>query len=362
MNFIKRSIVLKEIESGFSIGTKSLSGIARLEFESGVLDFYLTLVSIRPIDNGEYFVGILNDQNNMSLLNLGKRPSSFHSMLEPFDPSNGFAIGLILIKDDIPLTIAFAKEQTFNLSLTDFKRALADKCLSTHKFKLKEPSPTNPPIYEPHPDDTPNAPIEEPIDEPTETPLDDKIFNVYNDEAVATENYFDFSDVETKLNLIKEYDFASLQPENELPFNQSQEKAEECTNFPDRAQNETNLNFGKKTEKERPYYQSVQTELNAVLNKFPPEENLNKLFHDGKFVKVNYSKEKYYVVGIIKENGKEKYLCYGVPGKFSPNPPKELAGYCSFIPLSVFDLSGEGYWMMFQDAISGKCINASPVE
>ena len=102
--------------------------------------------------------------------------------------------------------------------------------------------------------------------------------------------------------------------------------------------------------------------MTSILNKFPPEEGLNKLFPDGKFVKINYSVDKFYVVGLIKENGKEKYVCYGVPAVYSPTPPKELAGYCSFIPLSIFDLNGDGYWMMFQDALTGKCINASPIE
>ena len=165
MKFIKRSIVLKEVEKGFSIGTKSLSGIARLEFESGVLDFYLTLVSVRPAESGEYFIGVLNNENNFSLLNLGKHPSSFHTTLQPFDPSNGFSIGLVLIEDDIPLTIAFAKEQTFSHTLTDFKRALADKCLSQRKLKLKENPQKTPPINEPCPQNIPTPPIEEPNDE-----------------------------------------------------------------------------------------------------------------------------------------------------------------------------------------------------
>jgi hypothetical protein len=60
------------------------------------------------------------------------------------------------------------------------------------------------------------------------------------------------------------------------------------------------------------------------------------------------------VVGLVLESGKEKYICYGVPCTYSKNPPKELKGFCSFIPLSIFDLTGKGYWMMFQDAITGE--------
>ena len=62
------------------------------------------------------------------------------------------------------------------------------------------------------------------------------------------------------------------------------------------------------------------------------------------------------IVGLVKEGGKEKYICYGVPAVYSKEPPKELKGFCSFIPLSVFDMKGDGYWMMFQDAVTGECI------
>ena len=45
-----------------------------------------------------------------------------------------------------------------------------------------------------------------------------------------------------------------------------------------------------------------------------------------------------------------------MPSVYSETPPKELDGYCSFIPLSVFDMKGDGFWMMFQDAVTGECI------
>ena len=83
---------------------------------------------------------------------------------------------------------------------------------------------------------------------------------------------------------------------------------------------------------------------------------MENIFKDSRFAKIAYSENKYYVVGVIKENDMEKYICYGIPDKFSEHAPKELEGYCSFIPLSVFELDGNGYWMMFQDACTGECL------
>ena len=83
------------------------------------------------------------------------------------------------------------------------------------------------------------------------------------------------------------------------------------------------------------------------------------MFYDSTFVKIAYAEDKYYVVGLVKEEQKEKYICYGVPGEYSTTPPKELKGYCSFVPTSIFDMQGNGYWMMFQCAITGECLSAN---
>ena len=97
-------------------------------------------------------------------------------------------------------------------------------------------------------------------------------------------------------------------------------------------------------------------ELEQMLNKFPREDALLSVFPDSSWVRINYSDDKYYVVGVVKEMGREKYICYGVPSEYSENPPEELKGFCSFIPLSVFSVKGDGYFMMFQDAVTGECI------
>ena len=179
----------------------------------------------------------------------------------------------------------------------------------------------------------------------------------YDDEVLATENYFSYDD-----KIIKDeengYDNAEFQ--DELPFDRDQKKANEGGKNSDSAQDETAFTDGEKLRsglEDRPYYLSVRKELESVFSRFPHEKSLEQTLPNSVFVKIRYSKDKFYVVGLIKEEGVEKYLCYGVPATYSPDPPKELKGYCSFIPLSVFDLSGDGYWMMFQDAVSGKCIH-----
>ena len=65
------------------------------------------------------------------------------------------------------------------------------------------------------------------------------------------------------------------------------------------------------------------------------------------------SDENSYVVGIILVENSPRYICYGLNGKYNLKP-SEIKTYCSFVPKSPFNLKGEGYWVMFQNAISGE--------
>ena len=141
-----------------------------------------------------------------------------------------------------------------------------------------------------------------------------------------------------------------------MPNSKRKDKEKEKRADSDSAKNETDASSCQNRTGKTPYYLSVKDELDRVFSGFSHELGLEKMFPDSVFVKVPYSKEKFYVVGLVKELGVEKYICYGVPEKYSPNPPEALKDCATFIPLSIFDLKGDGYWMMFQDAITGDCI------
>ena len=73
---------------------------------------------------------------------------------------------------------------------------------------------------------------------------------------------------------------------------------------------------------------------------------------ESRWVEVDYESGKKYVVGVINESGKPRYVCYGVRGEYGKKPP-EFKDYCSFVPSSPFALKGGGFWIMYQDAESG---------
>ena len=333
MQYVKKVLVLKCTESSV-FSNKSLHGLARIEIENGVAEFHLSLVNLHYSTNSEYFALVVDQNSNQFEFELGKRPSSCARLFLSLPViDQGLSVGLFSIKDDIPLTLAFACEGK-GVSLKEFKKIVADRCICKRKQSVKKECEEN-----------------------KGCSFSQSLFSAYDDEAVATENYYELDrQIQEKLSSLKECQHGNIQFENELFDNSSQEKTQEERALPDSFQDETSFYQCQENQRQR-YFESVKKELDGLFFKFPQEQNLCRLFKDSKWAKIYYSTDKYYVVGLIFSNDKERYICYGVPAIYSNSPPKEFEGFCSFIPLSVFDMFGAGYWIMFQDADSGKCVH-----
>jgi len=376
MAYEKKVLVLKGTDIESAIPGKPLLGIARIETENGVSELHLSLINLPKEVTGEYFALVIDGKKKSYYFELGVRPSAFAKVFpDLIDANKGLAVGIYAVNSGIPLTIMFARSDGFNFSLSDFKKLVAEKCISARrKDQKKEQAPEPAPFPNENPFDpiAPNepSPIKPPYPpapnpDPNVTPPDE--FNRlrgqsgYDDEAVATVNYYELDeDIKSKLDTLKELRNGNSPFENELPFSSGEKETFKTYDSAHRTQDEEGARE-RKTDERSDYFSTVKEELICLFDKYPPEDTLMKTFHDSKWAKIHYSKDKYYVVGLIKEDGKEKYICYGVPAVYSPKPPQELKGFCSFIPLSIFNMKGDGYWMMFQDAISGECIHIETV-
>ncbi len=334
MDYEKKVLVLKQVTSGYSVANRQAGGIVRLECENGVCDFYLSLIDLRSIAEGSYHVFVADDNRKLYSFELGKRPVSIVKKLLPCpDLSKGFTASLCHIRDGLPCQVASGKTPDCTLTISELNSIIADSCLADFKKKPKEENLSN---------DTPNN------------------CDAYDDEAVATENYFDTDEkIQNRLNAIKEWDFESCNDENELLDLFGKEASEEEQACDCRIENETSFCASGEFSTEKPYFLTAKDELEGLFNKFPEENCLKGIFPDSRWARINYSHDKYYLVGVIKENHTEKYICYGVPAVYSETPPEQLKGYCTFIPLSLYDMHGDGFWMIFQDAVTGGCLTPS---
>ena len=193
----------------------------------------------------------------------------------------------------------------------------------------------------------------------------------YDDELIAAENYYAFADAD--LSSLRIRPSAGMADAEEPPVKAEAGEGGEGGNGPSFPPNtESGTGEGgegeqaaerafpepKKPPAKQPprYYAKVQGDLRALFEQYPPEEELAACIPYSRWAKIAFARGKHYAVGVISDEGRPQYICYGVPAERLSEPPKALRGFCSFMPLSVFDLHGKGYWMMFQDADTGECI------
>lgn len=341
MRFDKQVCVLKQLQTGFSPAGKSVGGIVRLESEGGSAAVHLSLINVTAKSSGEYALYVATKTGLYHRFSLGLFPSTFSAAFETeVKASDGFAAGLVYEDNGVPVTVAFAETENFSLGATNFKRAVLQRALDAYAEK---PAP---------------APAAVKSDNEK---IKGESRGDYDDEAVATENYFSFekdelSNLKEIINENGEKEDEHVRAENGRSFRAGEKEEKKGGTYRFIGEDAAESFGGEKYSEVNPYYLSAKKELDETFEKFPEDFSLKTYFPDSKFVKINYSAGRFYLVGVIKENKKEKYICYGVPEKYSEKAPPELEGYCTFIPLSVFDLQGDGYWMMFQDAITGECV------
>ena len=107
------------------------------------------------------------------------------------------------------------------------------------------------------------------------------------------------------------------------------------------------------------FYSKIKDQVEKLFAENKEEDYLQELIPNSKWVKVELDEgNDYYVFGLIYEEDKLKYVCYGVPGIYQKNPPRELSGYPVWFPLDSGRREGFGYWLTYQDAGTGESIKA----
>lgn len=121
---------------------------------------------------------------------------------------------------------------------------------------------------------------------------------------------------------------------------------------------DTLLRQGKRYNKEGSFYEHISSKLEELMSTQLPDDELQILIPGSKWVRVPTQDDDFYVVGIISEEGIPKLICYGVPDKNKNNPPKCKSQARQWLEL---EKDSRGYWMMYQDAYTGKTLESSTI-
>lgn len=129
---------------------------------------------------------------------------------------------------------------------------------------------------------------------------------------------------------------------------------EQLKNKDTNEQDDNNLNTTNTDNDKLEFLNSIVEQLDILFDQNPPDEILNSIFPDSKFIQVQG--ESPYVVGAIYEEDMLKYIAYGVPANYNTLPPTDLGEHYQWLPLNPNDVMSDGYFMIYQDAITGNLV------
>jgi hypothetical protein len=159
----------------------------------------------------------------------------------------------------------------------------------------------------------------------------------YEDEAIAEENYYEYDQTFQERNALRPY------PQKEQKDGQTGGKNEESFSDSQEAQIENG--------QEGDFFSAAQKKAENLLANYERMDELSRLIHGSKWVKIPYGEGKHYAFGVLVREGKSTCFCYGVAGQKDVMPPS-FEGVGTFVPIS----NEYGYWVLFQDGKTGKVI------
>ena len=308
--YLKKLCVLKQLSAGFAADGKKVSALVTAETYAGKLTANLSLINFAPLSEGRYRAAIADAHGTLELTDAQAGGGCTLRRESALDISDGFCCLIAFAGSGPVKPVAFGKcgEHVYDV-----------KKLTARIGEEESPRGGEKPAYD--------------------------------DEVVAAENYFDYPDADGENLKIREEAHAEGDGKTD---GARAGKDEDAQSLFRRAGAE---DLG---EDARPcYYEKVKGELAALFARYPHEEALERLIPLSKWVRIPFGREKHYVVGLISDEKHAKYICYGVPAEKRGEAPAALKGHCSFLPASLFSPDGRGYWMMYQDAETGGCVDLS---
>lgn len=318
MNYIKKMCILRQIKQGFSGDGKPLSGLIKIEQYGKNLAVEISIINFAPLALGEYYCLLSDGKGKAEILAL--RGKSLFNILSDLDILNGFCGIICHVQNEVtPIAYGVNGDGSY-----DFKSIL---------------NATLPPIYPPSAPEKADTEIAK-----TTAPPDEK--KGYDDEEMATENYYEGDENERKQSSQAQIHARTQSPNQE----------------PDKTEGANATENGNAESVLRPfatdpdgYYLSVKAEIDELFSKYPRDHTLISAFSSSEWVRIQGEEDApEYLVGVLYEDGRAKYVCYALAAK-DKEPPEEIRGVCSFVPTSVYD-DEKGFFVIFQSAASGVCI------
>ncbi len=302
MAYEKRICVLKQIKKGFSADGSTLSGAIYAERLGETLTLTLRVVGLAPLSEGNYALAVWIDGKVFCF------PYQETLTLSP-SPS---------IKEGLSVLLCFSRGEAQPLAYGRCGLAPEQYSSLLAVFSTQEKSKG---------EKSTSKKVE--TVEKESAAQGERFRPVYEDEAIAQDNYFQSNDAEQTSSCSAE-----------------QAQTGDCAT--NGGKNEENQDLFLRCKGKLSYYRSIEERIEEVFARFPKDETLRAVFPQSRWANKEGA-----LMGVIYREGQPRYLC--VAKKSTGAPPKEMRGKSIFVPLSPY-CENEGYDVVFQDADTGEYV------
>ena len=343
MNYYKKTCILRQVRQGFSGDGKTLSGLVKIEQYGKNLSAEVSILNFAPLSAGEYYCLLADGFNRTELLPL--RGKSLFNIVSALEISTGFCAIICFVKDEV-LPIAYG--------VNGQERYEWRKILETAFPPPRQRSGAGTRIIDESAVmeySNPSIPVEEKTEQTI--PATETKTQKYDDELLAEKDYYRKEEGDER-----ERDYANV--ENAQIESGIEEETNEWGDSTEKNENGKDILHPFETDSDG-YYQSVKREIDELFARYPKDETLNGVFSCSEWIRIKGEENApQYLVGVVYENWKAKYLCYALPAENAETPPDEIKEVCSFVPVSAFD-DTIGFFVIFQSASTGECIRPESV-
>lgn len=372
---IKRIIVLNEVTGGYGSGI--VRGMVNLEKNGAQVKCSLTVFNLNDLSGGEFLFGLTSGVYKAQVKRVGSAGKlSYTFMLDPAtDPDLKLTVAIAHMFQGKLIPVLYGANHGAKI----WDSAILEKMMaainsSAHEAKAQKESPR----IDPQSNKLNMFKIdkEKPEEKAIPKPPD------YDDARIADDNYYPDALKEAAASAAnpkireqrtekEDTKISTKKPEfrNDINWqkNTPAQAAADARKDNNKAADAASIDmpyvstWGGYESVETPkqpikkdYYDTIKDNLDKLFKQNPPETALNRALKGTRWARIMFNDTQYYIVGVIGDT--PDYIGYGVPGKYSVNPPSELAGYCQWIPLNENEPKGAGYWMMYQSAKSGESV------
>lgn len=107
---------------------------------------------------------------------------------------------------------------------------------------------------------------------------------------------------------------------------------------------------------EQTFYDRIKNQMDDLFQQHQPEEILEEILPNSKWIKIELNNENYYALGIIYQDTTPRYIGYALPQDSAGQPPEDIKEYAQWLPVDITQPTKNGYWLVYQDVDNGESI------